>query len=1196
MPRLAALVACTAVCGWSSLVQAAEAPPDYNRDVAPLFRKYCVACHASDEPEKGLVLESYAALLKGGQSGAAIVPGRGDESRLLRMLDGRAKPAMPPKDNEAPTAAEIALLRRWIDAGAPGPAGATPDPTILITPRIAPRVAAPPGISAAAVSPDGKLMALAGYGSVRLVTVEGRATVRSLTKLRGSVAAVSFSADGALLLTAAGEPGLFGEAQLWRVADGALVRTFTGHKDSLYAAVLSPDGKRLATGSYDQQIKLWDAATGAELKTLAGHNGAVFDLAFSPNGKILASASADRTVKLWDVASGTRLDTFSQPLKDVTSVAFTPDGKRVVAASADSRIRVWNLSPSAKENTNPLVITRFAHEGAVLRIAFSKDGKTLASAGEDRMVRLWDTRQFTERRILAQQPDWAPALALGPDNVLLLVGRLDGSYALYNAADGQLRAVTRPELAALEPRGVQRGTKTKVRLTGKHLAGASRLTIGGAGVKPEAFTLRLLPTGNTAEEAWAEITPAATAPRGPALLAIVTEGGTSTELPLYVDDIPQQLEAEPNNAAPGLKPGTLPLASWGTIDRRGDLDHVRFAAKKGQTIVVELSAKRIGSSLNAQLTLLDPAGEVVANNNDFDNQSDPLVAYTVPADGTYAARVQDLTLSGSAAHYYRLSIGTFAYVTGVYPLGVPTGRETAVSLVGYNLPAQARAMVAPKAAGEVPVPLDANLYRAGRVLKVLASDDPELVEQEPNDVPATATPIVGLSAGGVAHANGRIWPAGPARSDVDLYRFESRQGETWIIETEAARRSSPVDTRIEVLHADGRPVERLLLQAVLDSYITFRPISSDVPDARVKNWEEMSLNQYLYMQGEVCKIFRMPQGPDSGFQFYASGGKRRDYFDTSATAHAMDEPCYIVEPHPVGTKLIPNGLPQVTVYYANDDDPERRSGSDSRLTFTAPADGSYLVRVTDVRDFSGDRFAYRLSIHRPRPDFVVRASVGKGLTVNAGSGAGILFTADRVDGYDGDIRVEVAGLPAGFEFANPVVIQAGHSTARGVLAAAVDAKPATAAAWSKVRITATAQIDGQPVTRSVPPWSAVKLGPKPQLLVRMEPAEIRIAPGQTVRAMLKIDRQGYEGAVAFDVDNLPHGVIVDNIGLNGILIPEGKNERELFLSAADWVPETDRPCFAESKNFRASNAGAQASRAVMLHVRAAPVVAEAAEK
>ena len=61
------------------------------------------------------------------------------------------------------------------------------------------------------------------------------------------------------------------------------------------------------------------------------------------------------------------------------------------------------------------------------------------------------------------------------------------------------------------------------------------------------------------------------------------------------------------------------------------------------------------------------------------------------------------------------------------------------------------------------------------------------------------------------------------------------------------------------------------------------------------------------------------------------------------------------QPHPPGTKLIPNGLPVFTLFYENDDDGERELGTDSRLLFTAPADGTYLVRVTDSRGIGGAR-------------------------------------------------------------------------------------------------------------------------------------------------------------------------------------------------------------------------------------------------
>src|SRR5206468_10134167 len=149
-----------------------------------------------------------------------------------------------------------------------------------------------------------------------------------------------------------------------------------------------------------------------------------------------------------------------------------------------------------------------------------------------------------------------------------------------------------------------------------------------------------------------------------------------------------------------------------------------------------------------------------------------------------------------------------------------------------------------------------------------------------NDTTEQATPIAVDSV-----VDGRIYPKPGQPADTDVYQFEARHNQTLVIETDAARRGSPIDTKIEVLYADGKPVERLLLQAVRDSHVTFKNIDSNTDDLRVENWQEMELNQFMYLQGEVCKIFRMPQGPDSGFQFYNIGGKRRDYFDTSPIAH-----------------------------------------------------------------------------------------------------------------------------------------------------------------------------------------------------------------------------------------------------------------------------------------------------------------------
>lgn len=1174
----------TVVAALTSSALGADAAIDYRTQIAPVFNKYCNGCHNVTDREGKLALDAYSSVLKGGAHGPVVVAGNSAKSKLVLVLTGQAKPAMPPDDNEKPTPADIALLRKWIDAGAHGPVGGDVDPPALVTPKIPVTGVAKDPVSAVAFFPDGMDVAVARYGGVERVAVADRSVVGRLTGHEGRVNGLSFSPDGKRLVTAAGEPGLFGEAKLWDAATGALLQTFRGHADSLYSAVLSPDGKLLATSSYDQQIKLWDVATGKEVRTLAGHNDAVFDLSFRPDGKILASASGDRTVKLWNVATGERLDTLGQSLKDLYTTSFSPDGQRVVAGGIDNRIRVWQVTPDAKENSNPLLLSKFAHEGAIIKLLFSRDGKTLVSASDDRSIKIWTGDTVNERLALERQPDWTPALALSPDGKTLVTGRADGSLAVYDVATGkatQPSMAAKPELASLSTRGWQRGKSGAIKLTGKNLAGVTAIKSGHPKI-----TASLAAAGwNRGNDLVAELSVGADVPPGAYELWAVSAAGESSKLNLQVDTLPQAVEVEPNDVRTAAQ--SLPDASsvWGVLSQKGDVDSYRFHAQKGQSIVLEVAAASVGSKLNAILTLFDSQGRVLAGNNDFDNQADPLVAFSMPADDDYVVQISDLALAGGADIYYRLTISSLPYVTAVFPSSVPPAKATQVELAGLNVPHGARVAIPAAASGEISVPLDPNQYRSRKAIKVMVGGANELNESEPNGAPALANRLT--IPGSI---NGRIWSQS-AGDDQDLYRFTAKAGQTWIIETEAARRGSPADTAIEVLHTDGRPVQRLLLEANRDSQVTFRPIDSNIRDVRVSNWQEMELNEFLYMNGEICKIFRLPQGPDSGFQFYeGDAAKRRCYFETSPTVHALDEACYVVSPLPPGSKPSTSGLPVFTLNFANDDDGERKLGSDSRVTFVAPKDDDYLVRVRDTRGAGGDRFLYRLTIREPRPDFNVSLS-GVNPVVEPGSGKPFTVTADRIDGFDGDIKVDITSLPPGIHVNSPILIQAGHREAKGVIYADSNAPAPTSANAGISLVKATAMLAGKPVMKDVNNLGTIKLGAAPKLIVRLEPAEIVIAPGQVVTATLKVERHGHEDLVNFTVEGLPHGVFVENLGLNGVLLPKGQTERQIFLSAVSWVADTDRTCFG-----LATNAGVQASTPVMLKVRKPSPLADASQK
>lgn len=1291
--KFSASVVIAAVALFAGRLWAAE-PPDFARHIAPLFQQYCLDCHGRQDPEGGLVMETHADLLKGGDSGAAILPGNSADSLLVKFLEGRSgregkNQFMPPGKKKRLEPAEIALVRAWIDAGArPSADGGV---LTLNIPKIAPKVAPARSITALAYSPQAKWIAAGRYGEIELLDAATGQTRRTLSGLRGGVTALAFSADGYRLFSASGDPGLVGQVGVWEAATGKLVRSWDAHPDALYALALAPDGRTLATGSYDQRIKLWNAVTGELLRELKGHNGAVFGLAFRPDGRVLASVSADRTVKLWNAQTGARLDTFSQPTKELYAVAFAPDGNTLAAAGADNRIRLWRVSERAIEGSNALLYSRFGHEGAILKLAFSADGRTLVSSASDKTVKLWNAPDVTERVLLEKQSDWPPALVV-TSNGELLVGRLDGTLGRYDAHSGQALApgtkksarqdvpasaspphhaavnapaaevpagdaavtgavptvappqadavslenppslrlnagrplvpavhrrtvfaqqsnntpaaarkeatetktkaamTARPALTRLEPPGLQRGVPTEVKLIGKNLGGLTALQFSSPKVTAEI----LATDAKKPDEALVKITADASLPRVAVEVSAVGPGGESEKLKLYVDDLPQVFADRPPRVGAAVRLDSLPVGVWGTLRENGEHDEFEFTARAGQTLVFDLEARRIGSkAITPALHLLDERGVIVASNHGLENNTDPLLTYTVPRDGRYTVRVSEVTLEGSPGHVYHLTFGELPYLTGFFPLSAPANREVEVTLAGYNLhPASVR--VATGAPGRTRVPLDGDVrFRAAPELMV--TDGVELAEVEPNDEPAQVQriPVPGS-------VNGRLVQPG----EVDLFAFEARRGQQLVLETLAARAGSPADTRLEVLDSRGEPVPRLRFQAVRDSWINFRRQDANGAGVRIANWEEMDLGQYVWFNGDIQRIFRMPRGPDADMIFFSNNGRRRAWFDTTATAHALDEPCYVVEPRPLDARLIPNGLPVFTLYYANDDDGDRELGADSRLLFTAPAEGQYLVRVTDTRGAGGDRFVYRLTVRPAQPDFRVTLTASS-LTVPAGAGASFGVRLDRVDGFEGPVRVEFVNLPAGFVVTSPVTVDAGHLTAEATLFAAEDAAAAPEE-WKQVRITASGTLDGRVIARAVTPFASVRVGPKPDILLVMEPGsdevlqhapvlappqplELAIAPGQTVPAMLRVVRRaGNTNLVNLDVDGLPFGVIVDNIGLNGVQVRAGENEREIFLTAAPWVPEQEALCFAvmqSARNDALSAPGTQTSFPVRIKVR-----------
>src|SRR5687768_10161107 len=103
-------------------------PVDYMKEIKPILSTACYQCHSETQQKHGLRVDTAAAILKGGDAGPAIVPGKSEDSLLIKAVQGVAKDLARMPYKKSPLDEEkIALLKRWIDEGAKAPADEKPD-------------------------------------------------------------------------------------------------------------------------------------------------------------------------------------------------------------------------------------------------------------------------------------------------------------------------------------------------------------------------------------------------------------------------------------------------------------------------------------------------------------------------------------------------------------------------------------------------------------------------------------------------------------------------------------------------------------------------------------------------------------------------------------------------------------------------------------------------------------------------------------------------------------------------------------------------------------------------------------------------------------------------------------------------------------------------------------------------------------
>ncbi|MFE3543759.1 hypothetical protein ACFXK0_12355 [Nocardia sp. NPDC059177] len=284
------------------------------------------------------------------------------------------------------------------------------------------------------------VIASAGYdNTVRLwrrSAEQGLVAVGAPLSTGAWVASVAFSPDGRTVY-AAGAAGL---VHRWDVTDAehplALPDIDLGHRGTVYAVAVRPDGRWLATAGDDRTVRLHDLVTGVT-RTLTGHTAPVRTVAFAPDGTTLVSGSDDRTARVWDVTDPGRARGLGAPLTGqaltVHAVAFSPDGSTLATGSDDQTFQLWSLRDRDHIVAASPAIP--AHAAAVWSLAFSPDGRTLATAARDGTAELWSVTDPRDPVRVGQPMN-------GSRGALATVTFLDDATVLTGGQAGNLQVWT----------------------------------------------------------------------------------------------------------------------------------------------------------------------------------------------------------------------------------------------------------------------------------------------------------------------------------------------------------------------------------------------------------------------------------------------------------------------------------------------------------------------------------------------------------------------------------------------------------------------------------------------------------------------------------------------------------------------------------------------------------------------------------
>ena len=423
----------------------AEKPVSYYRSVRPIFQRQCSGCHFPAKLEGNLSVLSVAELLKGGDAGAAIVATKPDDSVLVQYISGD-DPKMPLQGDPLSLEA-IHTVRTWIAQGAID--DSPPDVATKITAETPPVYSTPPVVTSMDYSPDGKLLAVSGYHEVLIHTLDGSVPPKRLIGRSQRIESLAFSPNGQILAVAGGTPALFGELQLWNVAEGKLLHSTTLALDTLFGLSFNTDGTLVAFGAADNRVRVAKVETGEVTMRMDAHSDWVQGTTFSLNNDHVISVSRDMSMKLTILASGQFVDNITSitpgALKGgLVDVIRHPTREAVLAVGSDGEPRMYKIFREQARQINDdfnLIRAYSKLPGRLCDLDFSPSGNKFvvgassATSGAARIYMTEDAAKFVD---IPGVTSPVFAVSFRPDEMQVAISGLDGMIKLCNAETGEV--------------------------------------------------------------------------------------------------------------------------------------------------------------------------------------------------------------------------------------------------------------------------------------------------------------------------------------------------------------------------------------------------------------------------------------------------------------------------------------------------------------------------------------------------------------------------------------------------------------------------------------------------------------------------------------------------------------------------------------------------------------------------------------